>query len=140
MVGVKSELESHEDAFCCKMAPVLIFNEFRLDEISSTPNYLRQILKKDAPDSVYGGNWIGIRRFNLMTHIDTTVLDQSKINPPSPYNLGWINRIMSVSEDGNEAICSVGLSTGGKVDFSVFEVSFTEGLKNKIVDLPYGYL
>jgi hypothetical protein len=140
-VDVRHKLESHEHAHCCEEAPFLIFNEMRFEEPRPTPEHLKVIFKeKDLPPERWAADWIGIRRVNLKTGEDTRVLDELSFNPPPPYISGWVSDILSVSADGTAAVCVVGLDRGGRMDYSVFEVSFAEGLKRKIADLPHTFL
>jgi hypothetical protein len=140
-VGVRHELESQQDAHCCEAAPFLIFNEMRFEQPRPAPPYLQQIFKgKPAPPGGWGSNWLGIRRFDLETGEDQRVLDAESLNPPPPYSSGWVSRIMSVSGDGSLAVCTVGLSAGGHMEYFVFEVSLAKGLVRKIAELPGVFL
>jgi hypothetical protein len=145
-VDARHKLESHEEPHCCQAMPFLIFNELRFEERRPTPEYLKAVLKgKDLPSRGWGMDWIGVRRVNLETGEDQRVLDELSLNAPPPYESGqgWVNSILSVSADGSTATCKVGLMTGGDiglVDYSLYEVSLTEGLKRKLADLPDAFL
>jgi hypothetical protein len=140
-VGVRDQLECQKDAHCCDDTPLLIFNEMRFREPRPRPAYLQEILKgKPAPPQGWGADWIGVRRFNLATEEDKRIVDKETLNPPAPYTSGWVSQIMSVFADGSGVVCKVGLSWGGRMDYFVYELSFTEGLKRKIAELPRVFL
>jgi hypothetical protein len=136
-IGVRHELESQNDAHSCERAPLLIYNELRFRERRPTPGYLEVVLRgRKPPPEPWGADWIGVRRFDLQTGDDTRVLEESSLHPPSPYMSGRVSAILSVSADGLNAFCKVGLIRGGGVDYFVFEVSLQHGLRRMIAKLP----
>jgi hypothetical protein len=144
-VGVRHELESQEDAHCCERVPYLVFNEkrFREPDRQRVPAYLEPLLKDRGltpPPEMWGADWLGIRRINLETGEDTRVLDEESLRPPLPYTSGWVSQIISVSADGSGAVCQVGLTPGGGVDYWVMELSFFGGPRRMVARLPYVFL
>jgi hypothetical protein len=140
-ISLRHERESHEYAHCCEATPYLIFNEMRFEDRPPRPEYLKVIVKKKLlPPRGWGADWIGIRKVNLLTGEDKRVIEPESLNVSASYSGGWVAEILSVASDGSLAICKVGLDIGGRLDYSVFEVSLTEGLLKKIADLPHTFL
>jgi hypothetical protein len=139
-VGVRHELESQQDAHCCEQAPFLVFNEMRFREPRPTPAYLQVVMKGKVPPEPWGADWLGIRRFNLETGEDTLVLDKESLRPTPPYTSGWVSQLLSVSADGSNAVCVVGLTPGGTMKYFVYELSLAEGLGRMIAELPQVFL
>jgi hypothetical protein len=140
-ISLRHEHESHEYAHSCEAAPYLIFNEMRFEDRPPSPEYLKGIVKKKwLPPRGWGADWIGIRRVNLVTGEDKRLIEAETLNVPSPYVRGWVAEILNVASDGSLAVCKVGLDIGGRLDYSVFEVSLTEGLRRKLADLPHTFL
>jgi hypothetical protein len=142
-VGVRHELESQQDAECCERTPYLIFNEMRFREPRRTPAYLETVLKGKGfslPPEGWAGDWLSVRRFNLESGEDEGVLDRESLRPPPPYTSGWVSRILSVSADGSGAVCRVGLTPGGGVDYYVAELSLADGIRRLIARLPRVFL
>jgi len=139
-VGARDLLEDQKDPICCASAPFLFFNEMRYREIGRTPPYLKHLLKGQTSFPTYGGDWFGVRRYNLETGEDRTVLDEDTLKPPTQYSRGWVARLLTVSADGRTAVASVGLQAGGRVTYFVCELSFTDGLKEIIAELPRVFL
>ena len=140
-ISLRHELESHEYAHCCETTPYLIFNEMRFEDRPPTPEYLKGIVrKKSLPPRGWGANWMGIRKVDLVTGEDKRVIEAESFSVPSPYGGGWVREILSVARDGSLATCIIGLDIGGRLDYSVYEISLTEGLQRKIADLPQTFL
>jgi hypothetical protein len=136
-VSVRHPLESQVDAVCCGNAPVLLFNEMRFCEPKPKSWYPSELLKgQHEPPVGHGADWLGVRRIDLRTGKDETVLDERTISPPPPFVGGWVSRLMSVSTDGSSAICQVGLDLGGQMRYFVCEVGLPGGLKRTIAELP----
>jgi hypothetical protein len=116
---------------------------FREPEPRRTPVHLETALKGKGfslPPEAWGADWLGIRRFNLATGEDEGVLDRKSLRPPPPYTSGWVSRILSASADGSGAVCQVGLTPGGGVDYYVAEVSLADGVRRLIARLPRVFL
>jgi len=137
-VGIRHPLESQDDALCCEDAPFLIFNELRFREPERVPAFLQKVLK--GTPKGFGADWSGIRRVNLETGADELILDREKIHPFPPYTTGRVSRLISVSADGTDAVCTVGLSAGGRVDYFVCELSLAAGLRRTITKLAHPFL
>ncbi len=140
-IGVRHELESQQDARCCERAPLLIFNEFRFREPSPIPAYLKATLRgRELPHDSWGADWLGVRRLDLETGAEARVLDEGSLHPPAPYTSGWVSEILSVTADGSGAVCTVGLTPGGGMDYYVFEVALPGGLRRMVAKLPDVFL
>jgi hypothetical protein len=140
-IGLRHEFESHEHAHCCEAAPYLVFNEMRFEARPPRPEYLMTVVKKKwLHPRGWGADWIGIRRVNLLTGEDKRVIEPESLNFSPTYSNGWVSEILSVDSDATLATCIVGLDLGDRVDYSVFEVSLTEGLRRKIADLRPNFL
>jgi hypothetical protein len=57
-----------------------------------------------------------------------------------PYTSGWVSQILGVSADGSHAVCAVGLTPGGGVDYFVFEIALPGGLRRMVARLPDVFL
>lgn len=144
-VDVRHEFESQETAHCCDGSPYLVFNvmRFREPEPRGVPAHLAAVLsEKDLPrrPGRWFADWVGIRRFDLETGVDAQVLVQETLRPPAPYTSGWVSEILSVRADGSGAVCKVGFTPGGGVDYYVVEVSFGSGATRVIARLPELFL
>ena len=115
--------------------------EFRFRKPEPTPAYVEIVMRgRPLPPKPWGADWVGIRRLDLETGNDLRVLDEESLHPPRPYTSGWVSDILSISADGSAAVCTVGLTPGGGVDYYVFEVSLTFGLGRMIAKLPNVFL
>jgi hypothetical protein len=139
-IDVRDERESQQDAHCCDGAPYLVFNEMRFREPRPRPAYLDVVLRGKGPPEPWGADWVGIRRVNLETGEDVRVLDRESLRPPPPYTSGWVSQILSVSADGSEAVCVVGLTPGNQMRYFVCELSLEHGLGRLVAELPDVFL
>jgi hypothetical protein len=116
---------------------------FFRETLPGTPAYLEPLLKGKGlppPSEAWGADWYGVRRVNLETGEDARVLDRESLQPPPPYTAGWVSGILSVSADGSSAVCTVGLTPGGGVDYWVLELSFFDGCRRMVAKLPQAFL
>jgi hypothetical protein len=139
-VMARDILEDQRHAHFSASAPFLIYNEWRFIEHEPVPLPFLKGLPPQSKEKAWGGDWMGIRRFNLETGEDKRMLDRQKLNIPSCYVDGWVSEILSVSADGSHAVCKVGLNRGQRCSYFVYEVSLLEGLKREIAELPQIFL
>jgi hypothetical protein len=139
-IAVQDEGDSQSDAQSCESSPYIIFNVMRYTRLPQPPPPAPWTIKEKEPsDPGWGGNWIGIHRFNLVTGEDARVFDELRLRLPQPFTSGWISGILSASNDGSGAVVVMGLSTG-IMRYFVYELSFIDGLGRQIAELPYTFL
>jgi hypothetical protein len=131
-------MEDQREPRVCEDAPYLFFSEWQLREDErEVPFYMPDAakIKAESPQGWFA-DWRGIRRFDLSTGEDRTVLDEATLRPPSQYPRAWVSKLMNVSPDGKGGICIAALHTGGFVHYCVYDFTFADGLTHKITDLP----
>lgn len=128
-VPIQDSLETHQEPVCAESAPFLIYNAIRFGATQGSP-------------SVFPGNWVGVRRLNLITGHNEVVLSSENLQPPPGYASGWVSGVISAWADGNGAVCTVGLKrpNGERVSYSVYDVSFEHGLQRQLAALPLVFL
>jgi hypothetical protein len=139
-VPIRHPLESQTEALSCSDVPFVVFNELVFRKPEPVPEYLKAVTKGKLPPQGHGADWRGIRRFNLISAEDKLLLDEENLAPFPPYTSGWVSGLISVSADGTGGICTVGLTAGGMMRYFVCELSFTEGIKKAIAELPHIFL
>jgi hypothetical protein len=139
-VEVQDEFESQQDPHCCDRVPCLVFNEMRFRPPQPRSGYLGTVLNGNRPTESWEADWVGIRRVNLETGEDVRILDEESLHPHPPHTSGWVSQILDVSPDGSEVVCVVGLSLGSEMSYFVYELSFRDGLRRLVAELPHVFL
>lgn len=74
-----------------------------------------------------GGDWDALYCFNLNTRKSKIMAQKGEIILPNGYQRGWLNELLSVSDDGKTLFCKAGLFRNGKpVDYCVSKLSIAD--------------
>lgn len=61
-------------------------------------------------DDYYGGDWLGLYAFDIVSRTETKIVDEDTLILPAPYHRGWVSALVSASEDGKTLTVIVGMT------------------------------